>query len=70
MKLKLLNVVILTLTVISCTTYTVTPLPLPSESLVKPTEASLSCLSDEAYTLVVKSFKRVKTLEGIIKSTH
>ena len=69
MKASLFTVVT-SIILISCTTYTVTPLPLPSESLVRPTEASLSCLSDEAYTLVVKSFKRVETLTAIIESTH
>ena len=70
MNLKILSVVILTLTVISCTSYVVQPLPMPTESVQKPAEASLECLDDDTYSIVVKAYKRIETLEGIIESTH
>ena len=70
MNLKRLSVVILTLTILSCTSYVVTPLPLPSEPPERPSEASLECLDDDTYKVIVRAYKRIKTLEGIIESTH
>ena len=70
MKLKKYHAVILTLTIVSCTTYVTTPLPLPSESVQKPVEASLECLDDGTYQVIVRAYKRITTLENIIKSTQ
>lgn len=45
-------------------------LPLPSEPVERPTEQQLECVSDETYEVIVKAYKRIETLENIIKSTY
>ena len=70
MKLKIILLIILTIGLSNCTTYVTTPLPLPSEPLVKPYKEDLECLDTNTIGLIVKAFKRVKTLESIIESTH
>ena len=70
MKAKLLSVAILTILISSCTSYVVQPLLLPTTPPEKPSEASLECLDNDTYTIIVKAYKRIQTLEGIIKSTH
>ena len=61
-----------TLIVSSCTTVKYQPvqIPLPPPLNVNLTEAELACLSDTTYEKIVLMDKRIKTLEGIILSTH
>ena len=70
MNLKIILLIILTISLSNCTTYVTTPLPLPSEPLVKPYKQDLECLDTNTIELIVKAYKRVTTLEGIIESTH
>ena len=70
MRVNRLIVVTLTLIVSSCTIFQPVQLPLPSESIQKPSEQSLECLDMDAYKIIVKAYRRVDTLERIIKSTH
>lgn len=70
MKLSLLLAVTLILS--SCTTVKYIPvsLPLPPPLTVNLTEEELACLSDTTYEKIVLMDKRIKTLEGIIRSSH
>ena len=70
-RISLFVGVILIISLSSCceTKYIVKPLPLP-DPIETPTEADLSCLSDEVYFKVVKQDKRNTTLRAIILSTH
>ena len=82
MKLKKLNLaIVLGLTIIfsGCETQPVivqpAPLPIPTRPIFPSiTPAQLQCLSDEAYTDLIKRDRMRKayeeTLEAIIKSTH
>ncbi|MDC0529218.1 hypothetical protein OAO19_03005 [Gammaproteobacteria bacterium] len=56
----------------SCTTVESinTALPLPASAVERPSEVGLECVSDETYEIIVKAYKRIETLENIIKSTH
>lgn len=63
-----------TLILSSCSTwntkYVPVSLPLPPPLTVNLTEEELACLSDTTYEKIVLMDKRIKTLEGIILSTH
>ncbi len=70
MRIKIILLIILTTSLSNCATYTAVPLPLPSEAVVKPYKQDLECLDARTRVLVVKGFKRITTLENIIKSTQ
>lgn len=59
----------------ACSTVTPVSLPIPPEPVYpKISGQDMRCLSDDAYSKIIKRDKmksaHIKTLEGIIKSTH
>lgn len=83
MRISLLNVATLIrssliyvalLVLVGCTTtevkYVSSPLPLPPPLEWTIVESELACVSEDTYSKIVGLDLRVKTLEGIIRSTH
>ena len=69
-RISLLSVVILTISSCATEKYVPIPLQLPPTTTERPSETSLECLSDETYTIIVKAYKRIETLEALIRTTH
>ena len=75
MNLKKLSILIIALTLNSCSIFSGARLPLPPEVVYPPIlGGELQCLSDNTYKKLNKRRdlceKRVETLKAIIKSTH
>ena len=74
-KASLLLVSLVAITLASCVSTVPVKLPLPPALVLPKISASeLECLSDSTYSTLVErdalQAERIKTLEGIIRTTH